>query len=140
VTPLPMTTDLWCLLALMMLAASLWIPFIIGVNLHPPAGVEPFKRGYDRTILPDWVQRADRAHMNLLEAAMPFAAIVLLAHLVGANSAATAWLAVVFLGLRLAHAIGMITGWTQFPLRPLIFTAGWACVVAYGALTALAVT
>jgi uncharacterized MAPEG superfamily protein len=138
-TPIAMTTDLWCLLALMILAASLWIPFIIGVNMHPPAGVEPFVRTYDRTILPDWVQRADRAHLNLLEAAMPFAAIVLMAHLVGANSATTAWLAVVFLGLRVAHAVGMITGLAQFPLRPLIFTAGWVCVVAYATLTILAV-
>jgi uncharacterized MAPEG superfamily protein len=123
----------------MLLAASLWLPFIIGVNIHPPAGVDPFLRTYDRTILPDWVQRADRAHLNLLEQAMPFAAIVLLAHLVGANSATTAWLAVAFLCLRLAHAVGMITGLARFPLRPLIFTSSWACVVAYGALTALAV-
>jgi uncharacterized MAPEG superfamily protein len=138
-TAMQMTTDLWCLLALMVLAASLWIPFIIGVNIHPPIGVEPFRRSYDRTILPDWVQRADRAHLNLLEAAMPFAVIVILAHLIGVNSATTAWLSVLFLCLRLAHAFGMITGLAQFPLRPLIFTAGWACVVAYASLTAWAV-
>jgi uncharacterized MAPEG superfamily protein len=138
-TPLQMTTDLWCLLALMVLAASLWIPFIIGVNMHPPQGVDQFRRSYDRGMLPDWVQRADRAHMNLLEQAMPFAAIVLLAHLVGATSATTAWLSAAFLGLRLAHAIGMITGLAGFPLRPVIFTAGWACVVAYATIIALAV-
>ncbi|GAB5449190.1 MAPEG family protein [Gymnodinialimonas sp.] len=125
-------TELGVLTCLMLLAASLWIPYIVGVNKYEREGINPFQRppGYEG--LPDWVARAHRAHLNLLEQALPFAVIVLILHIADGFTALTYWTAIAFLGLRLAHAVGMITGFAQMPLRPLIFTAGWVCIVILG--------
>jgi uncharacterized MAPEG superfamily protein len=126
----------WLTLTLV-LAASLWIPYIVGVNRHLPAGIDAFRAPYDQSVLPDWVQRANRAHVNLIEQGMPFAALVLLALHLGVTSPAVAWAAAAFFWLRLAHAAGMITGWARNPARPLIFTAGWVCcLVVAGAILA----
>jgi uncharacterized MAPEG superfamily protein len=127
-----MTPELTYLTLTMLLAASLWIPYIAGVNMYLPKGINPFQVPPDKTLLPDWVRRADRAHLNLLEQALPFAVLVLLAHSLGVTTTVTVWATAAFFWLRLAHAIGMITGITQFPLRPVIFTAGWLCVMAIG--------
>ena len=124
-----MTPELYWLLATMVLAASMWLPYIVGVNMHLPEGIDAFQKPYDETVLPDWVQRADRAHMNLLEQSMPFAVIVLMAHVLGVSTPVTAWAAGVFFWLRVAHAVGMTTGRTRYPSRPIIFTAAWACIL-----------
>jgi uncharacterized membrane protein YecN with MAPEG domain len=57
---------------------------------------------------------------------------------VNGYSSLTYWTALAFLVLRLAHAVGMISGVARMPLRPVIFTAGWMCclLMAYAALTA----
>jgi uncharacterized MAPEG superfamily protein len=128
-----MTTELTILTWLMVLATSLWIPYIIGVNRHPPVGTNPFIRPPDGSQQPDWVRRADRAHMNLLEQGMPFAALVLVAHAAGVSSAATVWAAAIFLGLRVIHAVGMISGRLLFPLRSIVFTLGWICTLVIAA-------
>jgi DNA-binding transcriptional ArsR family regulator/uncharacterized protein YndB with AHSA1/START domain len=64
-------TELGVLTCLTLLAASLWIPYIIGVNRHLPEGVNTFQRPHDGSSLPDWVMRANRAHINLLEQGCP---------------------------------------------------------------------
>lgn len=125
-------TEMGVLVSLMMLAASLWIPYIVGMNKHLPDGVNNFQRPYDGSGLPDWVTRANRAHLNLLEQALPFAIIILVLHAADGFTALTYWTAIVFFWLRVAHAVGMITGHAQMPLRPLIFTAGWVCVIILG--------
>jgi uncharacterized MAPEG superfamily protein len=131
--------ELTVVVILTVLAASLWIPYIVGVNMNPQTGVDPFARPAALTGFPDWVHRAHRAHLNLLEQLLPFAVLVLIIDRLGATSVLTAGTAVVFLFLRIAHAVGMITGWARFPLRPILFTAGWLCclVLAYAALAAL---
>lgn len=125
-------TEMGVLVCLMLLAASLWIPYIVGVNKFPREGVNSFQRPVSDDGLPDWVARANRAHLNLLEQAMPFAVMILILNAVDGFTTLTYWTAIVFLGLRMTHAIGMITGITQMPLRPLIFTAGWMCNVILG--------
>ncbi len=125
-------TEMGVLVSLMMIAASLWIPYIVGMNKHRPDGVNSFQRPYDGSGLPDWVVRANRAHLNLLEQALPFAIIILVLHAAEGFTTLTYWTAIVFFWLRVAHAIGMITGFAKMPLRPLIFTAGWVCVMILG--------
>lgn len=127
-----MTTELTYLLLTALLAASLWIPFIVGVNATPAREVADFHRPPDIRQMPAWVHRAYRAHQNLLEQMMPFAVIVLVAHVLGVSTTATVWSSVAFFWLRIAHAVGMITGAAQFPARPIIFTAGWICIVVIG--------
>ena len=126
--PLEMAVLVW----LMLLAASLWIPYVVGVNMSRTGDVNPFQRPLSDDGLPDWVARANRAHLNLLEQAMPFAVLVLGLQATDGFTARTAWTSVAFLALRLAHAVGMITGATRMPLRPLVFTAGWVCCVIMG--------
>lgn len=136
-----MTGDLFWLTLTALLAASLWIPYIVGVNTAPAGGGHDradFSRPADPSRERPWVHRAHRAHLNLLEQLMPMAVLVLIAQTTGASGAATTWAVAAFFWLRVAHAVGMITGWAGFPARPAIFTAGWACVMVVGAAVLLA--
>lgn len=134
-TALP--TELGIVFCLSILAASLWIPYIIGVTTDP-AEADNFTRPGDLTALRPWVHRAYRAHLNLLEQFLPFAVLVFLVDRLDAYSALTLWAAIAFFWLRVAHAVGMITGLARMPLRPILFTAGWACclLMGYAVLTA----
>ncbi|WP_179379911.1 MAPEG family protein [Jannaschia marina] len=132
-----MTPELWWMTCTALLAASLWIPFIVGVNTAPagtwPDGADPFVTPMDPNLQRPWVARAFRAHLNLLEQFLPMLALVLIAHVAGVSTAVTVWATGLFFGLRVLHAVGMIIGTLRFPARPLVFTAGWACVLAVGA-------
>ena len=134
------TTELTVLVFLALLAASLWVPYIVGVNLQKQAAdaPDPFVRPGNLSDLPAWVHRAHRAHLNMLEQFLPFAVLVLLVDRLGAYSALTYWTALAFLGLRLAHAIGMISGLARMPVRPILFSLGWICclLMAYAVFTA----
>ncbi len=75
------------------------------------------------------MHRAHRAHLNLIETALPFAALVLIANAAGISTGITVGAAIAFFWLRVLHAVGMISGNAQFPVRPIIFTASWLCSV-----------
>jgi uncharacterized MAPEG superfamily protein len=137
-------TELGILAWLALLAASLWIPYIIGVNTAPAGSLpadapDGFTRIADPSLQRPWVQRAYRAHLNLLEQLVPFALLVLLVDRLDGFTALTTWTAIAFLLLRLAHAVGYITAWAQLPLRPLIFTGGWICclIMTYAVFAAV---
>ncbi len=135
--PGSLSTELLVVILLAVLAASLWIPYIVGVNIHPQKGVDDFARPPALTGFPEWVHRAHRAHLNLIEQLLPFSILVLVVDRLGAYSTLSYWSAIAFLILRLAHAIGMISGVARFPLRPMLFTGGWLCclAMAYAALS-----
>ncbi|MDU8943421.1 MAPEG family protein [Ovoidimarina sediminis] len=124
-----MTPELTWLTLTAILAASLWIPYIVGVNRHAVEGQDAFLRPHDLTAYPAWVHRAHRAHLNLVEQALPFAIVVLIAHQAGVSTTLTIWAAGLFFWLRIAHAVGMISGAAGFPARPLLFTAGWIAIL-----------
>jgi uncharacterized MAPEG superfamily protein len=75
-----MTTELFYLLLAALLTGSLWIPVVVGyVRTRGPLTSETYRVApTDR--LPDWVNRANRAHQNAVESFAPFAAVVLAAH------------------------------------------------------------
>ena len=133
-------TEFGILTCLALLAASLWIPYIVGVTRQPEVhgAPDPFQRPADLRDLPPWVHRAHRAHLNLLEQLLPFAILVMLVDRVGGFSSLTYWTAIAFFWLRMAHAVGMISGMTRFPVRPIIFTLGWVCclLMAYAVFAA----
>ena len=105
------------------LCLVLWIPYILSeIQVRGIARAVGYPTGfYDD--LPDWAQRTQRAHMNMLENLAPFAALVLLAHLSGQASAATAFGAALFFWAKLVHAIVHIAGisWA----RTLAFAVAW---------------
>ncbi len=126
-----MTTELTVLTLTALLAASLWVPYIVGVNSTPvPTLAE--NRPHDPGTLTPWVHRAFRAHLNLLEQFLPFAVVVIVAHLAEVSNAVTVWASVIFLALRLVHAVWMISGLPVLPVRPLIFTGGWLSILTIG--------
>ncbi|MEM1237387.1 MAG: MAPEG family protein [Pseudomonadota bacterium] len=125
-----MTTELFWLTLTMGLAASLWIPFVVRVNT-PQAG-EAIDNGLPiHGAMPRAAQLANRAHINLIEQGMPFAALVIMAHVLGVSSVATVAAAIAFFWLRVAHAAVMLWVDRQIPLRPIIFTAGWLCSLVF---------
>lgn len=70
-----------------------------------------------------WIGRAKRAHMNMLENLVPFAALVLAAHGLGKLGALTVLGAQLFFWGRVAHAAIYIAGIPY--LRTLAFFAGY---------------
>ncbi|MEM1300378.1 MAG: MAPEG family protein [Pseudomonadota bacterium] len=120
-----MTPELFYLTLTAALAASMWIPFIVGVNMVTTDPSPHFIRPPDLKDLPPWVHRAHRAHLNLIEQAVPFAILVVIAHLAGVSTTVTVFAAAAFFVIRLIHAAGMVSGLLKFPLRPIVFTAGW---------------
>jgi uncharacterized MAPEG superfamily protein len=121
-----MTTDLQYLAYTAMLTAALWIPYVIAQvitngPLRPPNYVDPTPRP-----LPPWGKRADRTYLNAVETFAPFAALVIVAQLAGKANAMTAFWAMSFFWLRVAHAVIYLLGVPY--LRTLIFTLGFVCV------------
>lgn len=124
-----MTTELTYLTWTMILTTSLWIPYIIGVNKYPQNDTDSFLRPAPLTGFPPWVHRSHRAHLNALETALPFAVLVLIAHTIELSNTVTVWVTALFFWLRVAHAVGMITGFARFPVRPILFSLGWLCTL-----------
>lgn len=126
-----MTVELTWLTLTTFLAASLWIPFVIGVNSTPVAWPEENRPPDPRLMVP-WVHRAFRAHLNLMEQFPAFAAAVLIAHVAGVSTAITVWATVLFFWLRVVQAVWMIGDFRQIPVRPIIFTLSWLCTLSIG--------
>jgi uncharacterized MAPEG superfamily protein len=73
--------------------------------------------------VPDWAERLQRAHTNMVENLAPFAALVLVAHLVQAFDAKTALGAQLFFWGRVVHA-GVYTLGIPYA-RTLAFAVSW---------------
>ena len=105
------------------LCLVLWIPYILSeIQVRGLARAVGYPTGfYDD--LPDWAQRNQRAHMNLVENLAPFAALVLIAGIAGQTSAATAFGATLFFWARVVAAIVHIAGipW----IRTIAFAVAW---------------
>jgi uncharacterized MAPEG superfamily protein len=126
-----MTAELRYLLLTAMLTASLWIPVVIGyAKTRGPLRPVDYARAPTGE-LPDWVNRANRAHMNAVESFAPFAAVVLTGRAVGVSDSVTTTAAAVFFFARLAHAVVHITGASLLMARTVVFTVGWAALMAY---------
>ncbi|MDR5728497.1 MAG: MAPEG family protein [Terriglobia bacterium] len=127
-----MTTELTWLVYTAILAASLWIPYIVGVNVTDFEGKDGlFARPPDMSKMAPWVHRSYRAHLNLLEQLLPFSLIVIAGALAKISTPITVWCAILFFWLRALHAIGMITGLAKFPIRPLLYVAGWIVTLVF---------
>ena len=127
-----MATELIWLTYTALLAASLWIPFVFGVNVTDFEGKEQLLvRPPDPGKMKPWVHRSLRVHQNLLEQLVPFAIIVLVGAAIGVSTRITVTCSIIFFWLRVAHAVVMISGFARAPLRPMIYVAGWVVTLVY---------
>lgn len=120
-----MTTDLWMLVATGLL--SMLVPTIYAAARFQAAGGMPWAFGNREKPLdgvPEWGQRAIRAHANLTENLAPFAILVLAAAVAGKANAMTAMGAQMFFFARIAHLLIYTAGITY--LRTLAFFIGTA--------------
>ena len=122
-----MSTDLKYLAFTAILTASLWIPYVVAQvttngGLKPANYIDPTPRP-----LPPWGKRADRAYINAVENFAPFAALVIAIHLADKANAMTAFWAMSFFWIRLAHAVIYLLGIPY--VRTLLFTLGYVAVV-----------
>ena len=87
-----MTPDLTYLAWTAVLLALLWVPYFLGLTIEHGFPKPHFYRDPSLPRLPLWVQRANRAHINLVQAFAPFAALVLIAQVAGqANESTAMW-------------------------------------------------
>ena len=130
-----MTTELFYLLLTAIWTGCLWIPVVIGYVrtrglLRPADYVEAPK-----SPLPAWVERSNRAHMNAVEGFAPFAAVVLIAHVLEISTQITQICAVVYFVARVAHSIVQISGFPYFMARTNVFTVLWAAFLVFAVET-----
>jgi uncharacterized MAPEG superfamily protein len=126
-----MTTELFYLLLTALLTGVLWIPVVIGYVLSRGLLKPSDYKVAPTSPLPDWVNRANRAHMNAVENLAPFATVVLIAHAVGVSTSITEISAAVYFYARAAHAAIHISGFGLFMARTVIFTVAWVAFVTF---------
>jgi uncharacterized MAPEG superfamily protein len=127
-----MATELKWLVFTAILAGSLWIPYIVGVNVTDFEGKDGiFDRPPDLTKLEPWVHRSLRAHQNLLEQLLPFSIVVFAGAVSGVSTSVTIACSIIFFWVRVAHAIGMISGLARLPLRPMLYLTNWVVMLVY---------
>src|SRR5512143_165970 len=114
-----MTTDLWMLAWSAVLCLVIPYPGI-AVLLRMPGGMAWGVGNRDTTFaVPPWLERTRRAHANMVENLVPFACLVLVAHVGGKANARTAFATELFLAARVVYTLVYMAGIT--PLRTLLF-------------------
>jgi uncharacterized MAPEG superfamily protein len=134
ITGVNMKTELLYLLLTSILTGVLWIPVVIGYVSSRGIPTSSDYQVAPTSPLPDWVNRANRAHLNAVESLAPFAAVVLIAHAAGVSGAATESCAAVYFYARLSHAVIHISGFGRFMARTVAFTVAWVAFIAFAAL------
>lgn len=131
-----MKVELFYLLLCAILTGVLWIPVVIGYSSNRGLPTPADYKTAPTAPLPDWVNRANRAHLNAVENFAQFAAVVLIAHAMGLSTSVTQTCAAVYFFARLAHAVIHLSGFGLFLARTIAFTVAWIAFITY-ALTVL---
>jgi uncharacterized MAPEG superfamily protein len=126
-----MKSELLYLLLTAILTAILWIPVVIGYVTSRGVLTPATYRTAPTAPLPDWVNRANRAHVNAVENFAPFAAVVLIGQAIGVHSSLTVDCAAIYFYARLAHAVIHISGFGQFKARTVLFTIAWVAFLTF---------
>ena len=117
-----MTVDLWMLVYSALLCALLPNVGVFGISRIPGGMAWGFGNRDDTLEVPLWVMRSRRAHANMVENLVHFAALVLVAHVAGKSDATTALGAQIFFVARVAHAAVYTIGIPY--VRTLVFFIG----------------
>jgi uncharacterized MAPEG superfamily protein len=123
-----MTIELLYLTYVATLTALIWVPYIL--NRIAVWGVLDTV-GYPENPRPQspWARRMIKAHANAVENLVVFAALVLVAHLVGVNDYATETAAAVYFWARVVHLVAYTFAWPW--VRTLAFVAGFAAQMTF---------
>ena len=132
-----MTPELFWLVALSLLTASLWIPYILEL-VRANGLLRALSDGEHEVFDPDaavrieakWAVRAHRAHANAVENLVAFAPIALTIHILRAGDETTAMLCASFFWLRVAHFIVYTIGLPY--VRTFVFFTGYGLLMALG--------
>lgn len=128
-----MTLELWMLLASAILMLAM--PLVYGPAFIKALG--PATMVGNRDNMPPvegWFVRAKRGHANLAENLLPFAAVVLVAHLASVHDGWTRGGAVLFFVARVAHFLCYVAG-VGMP-RTLSYVAGLVGILLIAAAVA----
>jgi uncharacterized MAPEG superfamily protein len=117
-----MTVDLWMLVYSALLCALIPNVSVFGLSRIPGGMAWGFGNRDTPLEVPGWVERARRAHANMVENLPVFAALVLVAHVAGKADSMTALGSQIFFIARVAHAAIYIAGIPY--LRTLAFFVG----------------
>ncbi|MCP4002214.1 MAG: hypothetical protein GY727_14990 [Gammaproteobacteria bacterium] len=117
-----MTFAYWCVL----LAALLPIIWV-GIAKTGADGYDNHKPRIFLANLKDWPQRANWAQINAYEAFPPFAAGVIIAHIVSADQLIIDMLAGIFLVARILHGVFYIQD--KATLRSAVWSLGFMCII-----------
>ena len=126
-----MATAYWCILVAALLP-YLWTAI---AKTGAPAYNNKDPRGWLAKQDSRRVRNANGAQLNAFEAFPAFAAGVLMAQFAGVDPGRIGVLAMAFVGFRVLHGMFYLTG-THW-LRSLVWTGGFACVLALMAQAAL---
>jgi len=125
------TTELFYLLFTALLTGVLWIPVVIGYVSSRGVLKPADYKAAPTSALPDWVNRANRAHLNAVENIAPFAVVVLIAHAAAVSTPTTATCAAIYFYTRAAHALVHISGFGLLKARTVLFTVAWFAFVTF---------
>jgi uncharacterized MAPEG superfamily protein len=122
-----MTLELKYLVAVTLLTALLWIPYIL--NRLAVRGIADAV-GYPENPKPQarWAQRLQAAHGNAVENLVVFATLVLVADATGVSNQTTVLACTVYFWARAAHAAAYTAALPW--VRTLAFAAGFFCQLA----------
>jgi len=137
-------SDIYCYLVLSgVLTLLLWTPYILAraITWGIPTFLHNYPENYPKEApeQPLWAERAQRAHLNMVETMPAFIAVVLGASALAADNSAVlasiaSWCAV-FFWARVAHAAVYITG-LPF-LRTPVYLVSWFAILAIAAAVML---
>lgn len=117
-----MTPELSMLTWTVALTMVLWIPYILS-HIGKYGLISALTYEADDRPNADWAQRLKKAHYNAIENLVPFAALILIAHVAGISNENTALYATIYFWARLAHVVLYAAG---VPLgRTLTFAVSW---------------
>jgi uncharacterized MAPEG superfamily protein len=129
-----MNTELTYLTLSGILAVLLWVPYIAARALN--WGIPTFLNNYPEEFpakspkQPLWAERAQRAHLNMIETLPSFAVVILVAVVSSSLTEVTACWAQIFFFARVAHAIVYILGVPY--LRTPVYLISWFAILRIG--------
>ena len=124
-----MSVELEMLVWVSTLTLFMWVPYMLSAVVNDGL-IASFKWQGDEKQRFIWAERAKRAHYNAIENLIPFAAIVIVAHLAEISNDATAAAATAYFWLRAIHYVFYAVGISY--IRTAAFALSWLaqlCIV-----------